>query len=261
MKRQDAIRLARERAGARTPSVRATDRNAPGDDAVRIVTLGQLWGTRALAPGRSATVAASVSSNEIHEVGRLRYELFVERDGRTYAHANHAERVLIEPVDAVSLNLRATSGQNCLAAVRLTQGLDAVSDTGLAATLRRSGHAHDDCLIVSHMAVRPEAAAPALAVDLGRHAYRAGLQTGAGIAVLAARTAQVEWFARFGFKPSGPSWDDASEGEVRCLVLNMLDRAWLEAIDSPLLAELDAFDPSVAGTNSEVSILDLANDL
>lgn len=264
MKRQDETRLAAERECCRTRDIEGHERCVVSGDAARIVTLGQLWGVQALVPGRSAAIAPAVSTEELHGVGRLRYEVFVEHGCRDYAHADHAERVLIEPIDAVSLNLRVISERGCLAAIRLTQGADAVSDPDLAAMLRRSGlapSAHADCLVLSQMAARPESVARTPIVDLGRHAYRTALLAGTGIALLAAGPALAGWFGRFGFKPSGRSWTDPVAGEQHCLVLDIRDRTRLEAVDLPLLAELDAFEAGTAGTPAEVSILDLAKDL
>lgn len=263
MKRQDELRFVGERECCVTRTAEGRERCVVSGDAVRTVTLGQLWGVQALAPGHSPAIAPAISTEELNGVGRLRYELFVERANGRYAHADHTERALIEPIDAVSLNLRAMSVRGCLAAIRLTQGADAASDPRLATMLRQSGiapSAYADCLVLSQMAVRPESTARAPLVMLGRQAYRVGLLAGSGLALLAAGPALVGWFSRFGFKPSGHSWTDPAAGELYCLALDLRDRARLEAVNSPLLAELDTFEAGAIGAPAEVSILDLASD-
>jgi hypothetical protein len=64
-----------------------------------------------------------------------------------------------------------------------------------------------------------------------------------------------------GFTPSGTTWTDPGTGELRCLLLRLRDRARLEAVGSPLLAELDAFESDTPRVTSQASILDLTGDL
>ena len=247
-----------------TPGTESCTSRAADADAVRLITLSQLWGPRALEPGRSAIIGAAITSEDLRAIGRLHHALFAERDSRNQVRTDCVDRLLIDPIDAVSLNLRAASQQRCLAAARLTFGADAVSDPRLAATLHHSAlpqAAYPDCLILSHMAVRPEARARALVPALARHVYRVGLETAAAMTLRATRPAHVQWFERFGCARSGPSWTDPDAGELHCLVLGMLDRARLKAVGSPLLVELDAFEAGSPGAAAHVSILDLTDDL
>lgn len=233
------------------------------DDAVRMVTLSQLWGSGALGRSANPAIRAVTSSKELHAIGRLRYRLFVERDGESSAYANHGEGWLLEPVDAASLNLWAGPKRRCFAAIRLTQGADAISDPQLAATLRHSALPQADyssCLVLSRLAIRREARAQAFAPALARHAYRVGLEVGASTALLASRLADAASFAHLGFKPSGAAWSEPGVGELRCLTLALRDRANLETGRSTLLAELDAFEAAGPAGTSEVSILDLNGD-
>lgn len=233
-------------------------------DTVRMVTLSQLWGTEALGRSCHPAIHAATKSRELHSIGRLRYLLFVERGGESSAYTNHGEGWLLEPIDAVSLNLWAGPERRCLAAIRLTQGADAVSDPQLAAMLRCSALPqadHHSCLVLSRLAVRREARAQALTPALARHAYRAGLESGASMALLASRPTDIPFFARLGFRPSGTAWAEPGMDELRCLTLGLRDRATLQTVKSPLLAELDAFEANRPVGTSEVSILDLGDDL
>lgn len=267
MKSQCVIRLAEEQARCRSCEAGDTELCAcrsAGIDAVRMITLSQLWGVGALGLDRSLTVSAATTSKELRSIGQFRYRLLVERDGETCEHANGFERSLLEPVDAASLNLWVHANGRCLAVARVTQGADALADPRLAAMLRHSALprvAYRTCLVLSRMAARQKPQAQALAPILARHAYRAGLETGATMALLATRPGQTEWFERLGFTPSGASWTAPGTGELRCLVLGLRDHARLEAVGSPLLAELDAFEADAPTATSQASILDLTGGL
>lgn len=233
-------------------------------DAIRMVTLSQLWGTAALGPSQHPAIRAVTSSKELHAIGRLRYRLFVGRDGESSTYANHGEGWLLEPIDTASLNLWAGSDRRCLAAVRITQGADAVTDPQLLAMLRHCAlpqAAYPGCLVLSRLAVRHEARVRALAPALARQAYRVGLAAGASMALLVSRPAEVASFVRLGFKPSGTAWSEPGVGERRCLTLALRDRAALRTTNSPLLAELDAFEANGSAGAAEVSILNLSDDL
>jgi hypothetical protein len=229
-----------------------------------VVTLSQLWGAGALGLDRSLAISAATTSKELHDIGQFRYRLFVERDGEACEHANRSEGLLLEPIDTISLNLWAHANGRCLAAARITQGADAVSDPRLAAMLRHSGlprTAYPTCLVLSRVAVRQKAQAQALVPALARRAYRTGLEAGATVALIASPAARTERFERLGFTPSGTTWTDPGTGELRCLLLRLRDRARLEAVGSPLLAELDAFESDTPRVTSQASILDLTGDL
>lgn len=239
-----------------------TCRDAEGD-AVRLVTLSQLWGNAALGRSPNLAIRAATNSRELHAIGRLRYRLFVERGRESFVHASHGDGWLLEPIDTASLNLWAGPERRCLAAARLTQGADAITDTRLAAMLRRSAlpeAEHPHCLVLSRLAIRHQASARPLAQALARHAYRVGLEAGADTALLASRPADIVFFTRLGFRPSGAAWTEPGVGELRCLTLAMRDRATLRAASSPLLAELDAFEANGPSGTAKVSILDLGDD-
>ncbi|WP_199092573.1 hypothetical protein [Bosea sp. ASV33] len=117
----------------------------------------------------------------MQRLGRLRYELFVERDGKS-DEADHASESFIETIGNLSRNLQATDHQRCLAAVRLTRGRDALIDRQLSAILldRELARPPDnDCLLLSRLTVRRELRARLHIPDLFRHTYSIGSIQGA----------------------------------------------------------------------------------
>jgi hypothetical protein len=79
-----------------------------------------------------SSIRLAETGEELLQIGRLRYALFVERDGKPYRHADPARRVFLEPIDDCSLNFFATIGNDCVAAVRLTRALDTPCDGQLS---------------------------------------------------------------------------------------------------------------------------------
>ena len=212
-------------------------------EATHRLRLASHWGAEALRPSKFPSIGLAQSPKDLERLGRLRYELFVERDGKGYA-AVHASGSFLEKIDDLSLNLQATDHQRCLAAVRLTKGQDALTDRQLSAILLNCELArppYSDCLVLSRLIVRPESRARFNIPDLFRRTYRIGLMQGAQYAFIATRPALISMFERFGFVQSGRWLLDPIAGELHILVLQLRDREHLRMVSSPLLVELDAF--------------------
>lgn len=207
--------------------------------------LASLWGADTFQPSKYSSITLAHTQRDLNNIGRLRYELFVERDHKAYA-ADHSNSVFLKSIDNLSLNIQAVDAdhEKCLAAVRLTRGQDGMADRQLAAILTNCEVArppYANCVLLSRLTVRPEPRARSCITDLMRHTYSLGLRQGARYALLATRPSLIPMFRRFGSVPTGRHLHDPVASDLEILVLDLLNRDHLAAVSSPLLAELDAF--------------------
>lgn len=194
------------------------------------------------AVSRYPSIDIANTAQAINAVGRLRYELFIKRDGKRYAHANHERETFIEPVDDASLNFLASDHQRCLAAARMTWAVDALDDPHLSKVVECSGLTDDiliDTVLCSRLAVRPEMHARLLLTELLRSGYRYCLLDGGRYFLVGVRSHIAELYLRFGFVPTGLSYSDAVAGEMTVIRLDLHDRANLVRVRSPLLVVYD----------------------
>jgi hypothetical protein len=178
----------------------------------------------------------------LRAIGRLRYELFIERDGKKYEHADHRNRLFLEPVDFVSLNFSAGTPASRWMAVRLTRAEDVMSDRHLNLIVENCGLDEQQLartVITSRFAVRDDNDAKLQIPNVWRDVYEAGLRIGAEYCLLAARKQVLALFTRFGFVRVGEPYVDPVAGVMQVMRLDALDRQHLLASHSPYLKSHD----------------------
>ncbi|MET3614945.1 putative GNAT family N-acyltransferase [Rhizobium aquaticum] len=180
----------------------------------------------------------------LRAIGRLRYELFIERDGKKYEHADHRNRLFLEPVDFVSLNFSVGTKDSRSLSVRMTHAHDARADTHLKLIPQHSGLSDEELahtVVLSRLAVRDDIQSKMQIPNVIRTVYEAGLSLGAKNALLAARQQMLALFDRFGFIRTRECFEDAVAGSMHIMRLDMTDRENLIACRSPLLKTHDQF--------------------
>ena len=176
-------------------------------------------GDRSMAPAGStvSSIALATTDQELLQIGRLRYELFVERDGKSYRGADKDRRLFLEPVDKCSSNFFGTIGTDCVAAVRSTKVLDARCDERLSRIVEQSalpaGQA-STTVIYSRLVVSDRIRARLLIPELFCHVYCAVLSSGMTHGILAARPSLIPIFERFGFLASSTAFLDEIAGPM-----------------------------------------------
>uniref|UniRef100_A0A9E7ZHT3 N-acyl amino acid synthase FeeM catalytic core domain-containing protein n=1 Tax=Bosea sp. NBC_00436 TaxID=2969620 RepID=A0A9E7ZHT3_9HYPH len=183
----------------------------------------------------------------LEAIGRLRYELFVQRDGKKYECADHEAAIFLEPIDAVSLNFQATDHQRCLATVRMTWAQDALGDKHLSKAVTNSGLPDADLSITvlnSRLALRPEMRAKLYLTEMFRTVYRSGHMNGARYCLVAARPSLSELYIRFGFRDTQRRYLDEVGGEMAITKLDLHDGEHLRRIRSPLLDVFEELHPA-----------------
>jgi predicted GNAT family N-acyltransferase len=187
-----------------------------------------LWPTDALI-SRDPRVTLLREGDDLSALGRLRYELYIERDLKQYKCADHRNRTLIEPIDALSLNFAASIDGELLAAVRLVRARHALLDPHLRLLVEaRQPEDIDQTMVCSRLSVRSEYRARTLIKPMFREAYRIGLSVGARHFLLGTRASLIGVFQRFGFCPTGAMVSDTVANSIHVLDLNVTGPAWLE---------------------------------
>lgn len=188
------------------------------------------------------SIGVARSSKCIEAIGRLRYELFIRRDGKKYAYADHAKALFLEPVDRFSLNFQATDHQRCLASVRMTWARDARDDGQLAKAVVHAGLSDAELSITvinSRLAIRDEMRAKLSLTEMFRSVYRSGYLNGARYCLVGTRLNIVDLYLRFGFCEIGGRYLDDISGNMTVVKLDLHDRQNLERARSPLLTVYD----------------------
>jgi predicted GNAT family N-acyltransferase len=188
----------------------------------------------------SSAVTVAGSWVELEAIGRLRYALYVERDGKSYAHADHHRKILIDEVDSVSLNFYFKSHGRILAAVRLTRAVDALHDPQLALVLAGIPKQRLANVVVNaRLVVEPSMKGRKAVVPMLEEVYRAGLISGARRCLLSTRPMLARMFEKFGFLTTGVVFEDPVAGSMCVLCLDLHDFEYLRVIGSPLINAID----------------------
>jgi predicted GNAT family N-acyltransferase len=188
------------------------------------------------------SVTISRTDRELMQIGRLRYELFIERDGKPYRGADKERRLFLEPVDKCSLNYFGTIGNDCVIAVRSTRAEHVKCDERLSRVVEKSELASDriaTTVVYSRFVVRERIRARLPIPALFRLAYQTALSSGMSHAILAARPSLVPIFERFGFVAEATAFLDEIAGPMVIMTLDLLDRGRLAKVDA--LPDYDKF--------------------
>ena len=181
------------------------------------------------------TVNIARKEADLNDIGRLRYELYIERDGKRYSSVEYAARQFLEPIDRVSLNFQARHMGRLLAAVRLVRAEDAILDPHLGLLVE----AYRPCdiartVVNSRLAVLPEHRARAVIIPMFQEVYRCGLLAGAKECLLGTRDELVSIFERFGFVRTETVVVDPVAKHMNVLCLQLDNVEYLTRINSPL---------------------------
>lgn len=191
-------------------------------------------------------VRIAETHQDLQRIGRLRYSLFVAKDGKSYPCADHENQCFIEPIDHKSLNICGVNDSTCLTAIRLTRAQIALEDDYLQRLLNHSpfdASRYGRLTVVSRLVAARHKDAKPLMVGAMREGYRVALANGIAFAVAATRPSLVPFFSRMGFVASGVSYVEAIAGEMCVVVLDLHDRAHFTAVGSIFREVLDEFEP------------------
>lgn len=178
-----------------------------------------------------------LAGDDLRALARLRYDFFVARDGKAYPHADHQNRLLLEPIDRDSLNFGIVRDGQCLVGVRLTRATKATTDPQMAAVLSRHSDLDPNRVALnSRLTVAPTGQIYIPAVF--RQVYRTALLSGADYGLVAARPVIAPLFQRFGYVASNGVINDPIAGPLLTLRLPLRDVNHMRSTRSPLLRPL-----------------------
>lgn len=187
-------------------------------------------------------ITVAKTNSDLQQIGRLRYSLFIERDGKSYPEAHRGERCFIEPVDVDSLNFMASAEGGCIAACRVTKSDAALKDRYLSRIIQQSGlapEALERAVVCSRFSIAPTWKAKRLSVALLKEGYRAIYRHGMQTILLASRPSLAPYYAKFGFHETGRRYVEGLAGELVVQQLRVHDRTNLESCGSVLLIDHD----------------------
>jgi hypothetical protein len=199
----------------------------------------------------------AVTSAQLESAARLRHEVLVEDEGRSFAHDDGSARMLLEAIDQRSLVLIARDERepedldNCLASVRMTWANDAMTDGEIARDLMVADLPpadHGRTMVLSRIVVRQGTGGRLQLPKLLALAYRLAVNNGATRAVVAIPPTQAAFFEGLGFV-STMKRVNGEGGTREVLVLDLLDRRQMAAVRSVFLGALDDFNDNRASSN------------
>lgn len=169
-------------------------------------------------------------------VGRLRYEQYIVNQGKHYPTANHASKVLIDDVDAVSVHMVCESRDNAvLSSLRLTPMGTALNldffDPLLAQIKDR-----DRFSVVLSRLVRADSLDGARSVQhIFKFCFDYCLKQDWTRGLLHTSPVLKPLFTKYGWRQVGTEYDDRYAGRQIILSLDALDLDYLSEIKSPYL--------------------------
>jgi predicted GNAT family N-acyltransferase len=179
---------------------------------------------------------------ELEQLFRFRYTVYVEEMNRMQKHADHARKRIRDPLDEFAANLVAwDEAGSIVGAVRVNSARE--GDLGAYEQfydMRSAGDAHPwSTSITTRLMIAPKYRHSQLAVRLTTAAYETGLTRGDKFNFIDCNEHLIPFFTGLGFIQHIPRRRHEEYGLVACMRLSLLDRDHLQAIRSPFLATLD----------------------
>ncbi len=213
--------------------------------AVRPADFDQIWpGVADLRASEGRHLRAAMDWADLRAIFALRFRRYVVEQGKAYPA--QAGGLLIDPIDARSVNLLHCGRTDLDMAVRLSWADDVSPDDYLADLIARTGQQGIRNTVLCSRFVRAQRQLNIKALySLFRLAYDVGLRSGARQSVLSTAPALASLFARFGYVPAGESFMHAISGPQVAMVLELRNRGHLERVHSPLVPILERFEIEV----------------
>ena len=182
---------------------------------------------------------------EMQELGLFRYRIYIEQVGKDAEHADHANRTLLEPLDAKSVNLIARNADGIMiGAVRISRASDG---------WRLPEHCRQDpwpwvpphqiaCVsrLMVDREIAPLLATPALFADC----FRWGLANSIRLCAVFCGPALQSLFESYGCQQFDETYPDRFVGAQVPMLCCLNDRAHLSAIGSPFTSLADRSQPN-----------------
>ncbi|MBU0514295.1 MAG: cyclic nucleotide-binding domain-containing protein [Proteobacteria bacterium] len=186
---------------------------------------------------RDLEIRTASTDSERSLVYRYRYQVYVEEMGKTIHGADHARRVITDPVDEFSTLLYVTDGQTVQATLRLTwldQGQIPDRYRQYYALNRFDERPARELALASRLMLNPEHRGSVLLGRLLVEGYRVARERGCQFVFCDCAPALVQLYEQLGFRRYKDNVYDPDTGLKIALVLVTEDVAHLRRCASPL---------------------------
>lgn len=177
------------------------------------------------------------SASELAAVYRFRYAIYVEEMHYTESHADHAGKLLADPLDrSAALVLAAWEEGRVIGTVRLNRlsdggGVDRYLQLYRLDTLSTEALQHTS--LCTRLMVHPDFRRATLAVRLCCEMYRWGLEQGLQTDYCDCAPGNVSFFAKLGYRVEFSDFEHPEFGPGTVMRLDLHDLEHLEAVRSP----------------------------
>jgi GNAT superfamily N-acetyltransferase len=180
------------------------------------------------------------TESEARAVFRLRYQVYVEELGRTQRHADHAARLVQEPLDSCANLFCAYQGSQLVGTVRTNYTRDSPLEAyEQLYEMSRSGTSHPHSTsITTKLVVAPEHRNSTLGFRLATAAYCVALCDGIMFDFVDVYPARVAFFERLGYRVHLPHTMHPEYGSVVVMRIEVRDERHLSQVRSPFLRYL-----------------------
>ncbi len=178
------------------------------------------------------------NQQDLQQVFRLRYAVYVEELGAEMEHADHQRKEVCEPWDETGDNLGAWINGELVGCVRINRGgksdLSEYQDffTPIIAD-KASGCSLESISISSKFVVQQRHRGAIFAVRLAQANYVQMLENNSQLNYLTCRSNLVEMYRKLGFQPCAPAFHHHEAGWITPMVLVVEDYEYLRQIKSP----------------------------
>lgn len=188
------------------------------------------------------------TSDERNEIYRLRYAVYVEEMQKPYPTAESGHGTLRDQLDDSATLIALVDGDNrIVGTVRCNYAADVAACEPLAGRLiidRFERVLLPHITVCSRLVLAPSHRRRGTLSPLVRAIYRWGLQNDIHLNLIHTTLVLVPLFEHLGFRPFAERFIDADAGsEQQPLYLLLRDVAYLRAVNSPFVSELERLSP------------------
>jgi predicted GNAT family N-acyltransferase len=189
-------------------------------------------------------VRIAQSEAERARIFRFRYAVYIQEMGKQFPFADHAQRLLSDPLDRNGVHLFIEKGEAVIATLRINWGSDEAVPREFSEWYSLgsfSDYPARQQSFTSRMMVAHESRGSSAALRLIVEAYRIVRRRPALINFIHTTTERLSFFKKLGFREYRKAFVAPGLGERWPLVLILDDFDHLKACQSPLLAVAESF--------------------
>jgi GNAT superfamily N-acetyltransferase len=203
-------------------------------------------------PSAGLVIRPAANPDELEQLYRFRYRIYVEEMARKQKYADHRAKRIEDPLDSFATNLIAWDATgSVVGTVRTNFSRDGdLNGYDALYAMVRCGAAHPSTTsICTRMMVAPSHRGSGLAVKLSVAVYEYGLVRGITHNFIDCNAHLVPFYRGLGSVRHLPEQEHEEYGAITVMRLDLRDYAHLQALHSPFLARLDRWLQSGGSTH------------